>query len=374
MSADINGYCDEKFHSLEDAFRANFEEGLELGASLGVTWQGKMVVDLWGGSADPRKARPWQKDTIVVVSSTSKIALTISILMLIDRGLIELDAPIARYWPEFAQGGKAHVTIRDLLTHQTGVPGFVPALPYEAWLDWELLTSNLAAQKHWFEGRKVVIYHALTYGHLAGELVRRVDGRRPARFVREEIAEKAGADFQIGLSSQTDLERLASVQVAAAPPRFPEGSPAEKAWVSIGTGVPDWQQLSADKPGGNGYTNGRAIARICAILAMGGKLDGVRYLSKRIVQEAGTEQIEANDLFMGPIKYGLGFGLDSHQFPAPSPTTFHWGGYGGSWGLMDPKTGLSLGYAPNNWITEFEVQDPRQKRFSDALAEVMRGL
>jgi CubicO group peptidase (beta-lactamase class C family) len=156
MPIDIQGVCDERFLPLQDAFRENFEKGYEIGASLAVTRHGRPVVDLWAGHIDKQRTRPWEKDTIAPVASTTKIALTLSFLMLVDRGLVDLDATIAKYWSEFAAGGKAHVTVREALTHSAGVPGFDPPVPLEAMLDWDRITAHIAAETHWFDGRRVV--------------------------------------------------------------------------------------------------------------------------------------------------------------------------------------------------------------------------
>ena len=376
MTIEIGGFCEPRFQPLEAAFRANFADGLELGASLAVTHRGKTVVDLWAGWTDLEETRPWREDTIVKVTSTTKIPLILAVLMLVDRGLIELDAPMARYWPEFAQGGKAEVTVRDAMTHQAGVPGFDPPVAFEALEDWDAITARLAAEPHWFDGQRRIVYHPMTYGFVLGELIRRVDGRRPARFVAEEITGKAGADFQIGLGAKADLSRLAQVRPPAEmPPEPPAGSVVARVRHSVGPGDQTrWERLSADIPAGNGYANGRSIARVCAILAMGGELDGQRYLSRHLVEEAAREQVFGECPYLGPLRLGLGFGLHSSIWPAPSPTCFHWGGYGGSWGLMDMKTGVSLGYAPNNFLVDLEEVSPRLKRFSDALAALLPEL
>ena len=338
MTIEICGYCDERFQPLREAFVANFDAGLELGASLALTHQGKPVVDLWAGWADPEQTRPWEEDTIVSVTSTTKIMTIICLLMVVDRGLIELDAPVARYWPEFAQGGKQAVTVRDALTHQAGVPAYDPVLTFEDLRDWDKVTANIAAQVHRFGGKKQVCYHLATFGFILGELIRRVDGRRPARFFREEIAEKIGADFSIGLGAKGDLKRVAEVRYADERLPPPE-DPLMVYLLASFLFAPDqsWESRSLEQPSGNGFGNGRSIARVCAILAMDGQLDGERYLSKSMVDEAAREQVFAEDPYMGWVSYGLGFGLHSAMFRAATPTSFHWGGYGGSWGLMDRR-------------------------------------
>ncbi len=377
MGVGVHGFCDERFHTLRDAFIANFDEGLEIGASLGVTWRGKMVVDLWAGHANPKRTKLWRKNTIVPVMSVTKIMLLISVLMLVDRGRIKLDEPLARYWPAFAQGGKDKVTVRDFITHQGGVPGFVPNATFDELLDWKRATAHLAAQPHRFGGKKVLCYHPITYGYVLGELIRRVDGRMPAKFFREEIARKANADFHMGLSSWLDVFRVAE-PTPLPPPPFEVNSIATEIIDStplFSGNARTWKVASASIPSVLGFGNGRSIARLCAIFAMQGRLGWRRYLSKRMVAEAAREQIYGEDLYIGMIRWGLGFGLDSVDFPAPSPTSFHWGGAGGSWGVMDPKSQVSLGYAPNNFLSGAgAAMDPRLARFNAALTKLMPTL
>jgi CubicO group peptidase (beta-lactamase class C family) len=387
MTVKINGFCHRRFWPLRQAFKANFKDGLELGASLALSYRGKMVVDLWGGHADPERTKPWQKDTIVVVNSTTKIMAAIAALMLVDRGLLDLDERIAHYWPQFAQGGKENVTVRDALSHQAGVPGFIPPVPATDLLNWLGVTARIAAEPHWFGGERVLCYHASTYGFVLGELVRRVDGRKPAQFVREEIAQKLGTDFQIGLSHKSDLARMATMRdnTGGTGARYPEGSLAHQVWISAGANdldwdgfVTDWDRLSADFPSVNGFGNGRSLAQICAMVA-NDKLGGVRYLSRDIVRQAGTQQAYAEDPMMGWLRFGLGFAIDSKAFPAPSPTSMHWGGYGGSWAIADPRARVGFGYAPNNFIVEAPMDDHyqadrRMNRISAALEKLLPTL
>lgn len=377
MSTEIHGFCDERFHPLRDTFSKNFDDGLEVGASLAVTHQGKTVVDLWAGYADWNETQPWLHDTIVPVMSTTKIPMTLSFLMLIDRGLVELDAPIARYWSEFAAGGKAHVTVRDALTHSAGVPGFDPPVRFEDQVDWDRMTANIARQAHWFGGQRVVFYHGQTYGFILGEIMRRVDGRKPSQFFREEIAQKAGIDFQMCLRAQDDCRRLARDDFAVPPVDVEAADPLvarfNRGLVIEGEPFWTWACRSADMPSSNGFGNGRSIARVCAIAAMGGELDGVRYLSEKTIAQASSEQIYAKDPYLGGwVRLGLGFGLNSNEFRAPSPTAFHWGGMGGSFGIMDPGNRISCGYAMNNLVDG--AFDRRSRRLWRSLGSLLDRL
>jgi CubicO group peptidase (beta-lactamase class C family) len=385
----IHGVCDPRFEALREAFHANFDDGAEIGASLRLTHQGRTVVDLWAGWADRERTRPWQRDTIVHVASTTKIMVALAALMLVDRGRLELDAPVARYWPEFAAGGKDKVTVRDALSHQAGVPGFDPIIDPALTRDWDAVTARVAAEPHWFGGRRKLCYHAHTYGYVVGELIRRADGRGPQQFFREEIAVPAGADFQIGLTDPAEMDRLAWLRLPQGPPQwdiaFPPGSLSERYFRSWTTalGFPPeashtFAAMSLVHPASVGLGNGRSIARVCAILAMRGELDGVRYLSPAVADEVFREQAHGRCVAMGPLRMGLCLGLDSPDYPAPSANSGHWGGTGGSWGIADPVLGYSLGYAPNDWDVEdhqYEgIRDPRQQRFFDALQALLPTL
>jgi CubicO group peptidase (beta-lactamase class C family) len=378
MTTEIQGYCEVGFLPLRDAFLANFEDDLEIGASFAAMYRGRMVADMWAGYADSGRTRPWEQDTIVPVASTTKMMLMIGALIVIERGLLDLDTPVARYWPEFAQGGKEAVTVRDALTHQAGVPGFEVPLTSAEVCDWTAATGRIAAEPLWFGGERRICYHALTYGFLIGELIRRVDGRRPRQFLSEEIFDKVGADVQIGLSSPAELSRIAIPAIPAG--AFDLTGIAGKLLNSIDrTDSGTWERMSSENPSSGGYTNGRAIARACAIVANGGEFNGVRILSPETIALAGAEHAYGPCAYLGPLRLGLGFGLDSDEFPAPSPTSMHWGGFGGSGGFMDPKAAFSSGYTPNNWVLpdissgQFAI-DRRVARFWGALSRLLPTL
>jgi CubicO group peptidase (beta-lactamase class C family) len=373
MTIEVHGFCDPRCLKLKDALAANFDAGLELGASVALMRHGEPLADLWAGHADAARTRPWEKDTIVLLASTTKVAVILSLLMLVDRGLVDLDATVASYWPQFGAGGKARVTVREAMTHRAGVPGYTPPVTFESLDDWTATAANLAAQDHWFGGESQVCYHAGTYGVLLGEIIRRVDGRLPSRFFREEVAEKAAIDLRIGLRSEADQARAAEVASLDPQPPAPRHPIAERIVASAGSAnTNSLEYRRGDRPSSNGYGNGRSVARLGAIFAGGGELDGVRYLSKAIVDEASRLQAEGDDPFFGPMRLGLGFGLDHAIFPAPSSTSFHWGGAGGSLICMDLRTGISFGYAMNNFImTPDTAGEPRFQRLWGALGEVM---
>src|SRR5262245_48693622 len=201
---DIHGILDPKFAPVREAFLDNFAQGSEVGASVAVTVDGRPVVDLWAGDAVQGGAA-WQRDTIVNVYSTTKTMASLCVLMLADRGALDLDAPVARYWPEFAQNGKDGVLVRHVMSHSAGLPGFEPPLAsVEALYDWDGVCRNLAAQKPWWTPGEGSGYHAITQGYLQGELVRRITGRSIGTFFRDEVARPLGADFHIGLPAEHD--------------------------------------------------------------------------------------------------------------------------------------------------------------------------
>ena len=378
MTVEIQGHCDERFLPYRDAFRANFDAGLEIGSSLAVTHRGKLVVDLWAGFADPARTIPWREDTIVPVASTTKIILNIGVLVALDRGVLDLDQRVAHYWPEFAQGGKSAVTVRDAVTHQAGVPGLDPPMSNAQAIDWLAATARVAAEPHWFSGERKICYHAQTYGFLVGELIRRADGRGPRQFLTEEVLAKARADLLLGLESYDVLKRLA--RLAMPTQGLNVGGIGGKLLNAVDqTDAASWARACADNPGGNGFGNGRSIALVCGIVGNNGVWDGQRILSPEIIALAGTEQAYGPDPYLGTIRWGLGFGLDSKEFPAPTPTSMHWGGFGGSWGLMDPRAQVSLGYTPNNWVVPEGVNDQlkldaRLQRFIEVSARLLPGL
>jgi CubicO group peptidase (beta-lactamase class C family) len=377
MAIEIHGYCDPRFAVLRDAFRANFEEGHDIGASLGATYQGRLVVDIWAGHADPDRKVPWQKDTIVPVASTTKIIMMIGMLVALDRGLLDLDQTVSHYWPAFAQGGKEKVTVRDAITHQAGVPGFEVPLTHEEAIDWNVATTRLAAEPHWFGGERRLCYHGFTYGFLLGELIRRVDGRRPRRFLTEEVLARVGADFHVGLSSPDLLERLSA-------PTFPgvpaiDGIPAKIMGSIDMTRAFTWERMSSENPSGVGYGNGRAVALACGLVANKGVWEGQRILSPGIIALAGTEQVYARCPYLGVARLGLGFGLDSKEFPAASSSSMHWGGFGGSFGSIEPDADFSIGFTPNRWLVPAIVNgqlenEPRWKRLKEATRALLASL
>jgi CubicO group peptidase (beta-lactamase class C family) len=349
----IGGFADEKFAGVREAFERNLNSGADVGACFCATIEGETVVDLWGGWADAEQTRPWTKDTIVNVYSTTKTMTALTALVLADRGLLDFDAPVARYWPEFAANGKAGVKVSHLMSHAAGLSGWKEKVSTEDLYDWDKCAALLAAQAPYWEPGTASGYHALTQGYLVGEVVRRVTGKSLGTVFREEIAEPLGEDFHIGLPASEDA-RVADLIPPPAGQALADGEQSELvrnmssnpgADVSA-TRTRGWR--GAEIPAANGHGNARSIAGIHRVLANGGVANGVRILSEAGCRKALEQQIEGMDLIFGaPARFGMGFGLPSPTVPLPNPNSIFWGGYGGSLAVIDMDARTSFGYAMN---------------------------
>ncbi len=347
------GVCTEAFEGVRDAFVANFEAGEEVGASVCVVHDGETVVDLWGGDATPDGA-PWREDTIVNVYSTTKTMAGVCMLMLADRGQIDFDAPVARYWPEFAQHGKEAVLVRHVMSHSAGLAGFDTPVKLEELYDWDGICDRLAGQTPWWEPGTASGYHAITQGFLQGEILRRVDGRSLGTFFREEIAQPLGADFHIGLDAQHDPrvgEMIPPATTMAQGPGDPDSIAARTFRSAALTGrepqTRAWR--AAEIPAAGGFGNARAVARVHGALAAGGTVDGVTLMAPGSVAVAQQRQTNGKDLVLGVwMLFGMGFGLMNPRIPfTPSPGAFYWGGWGGSIAVIDPDTRTAIAYVMN---------------------------
>ncbi len=350
----IHGFCDDRFDRVRQAFESNFDAGKELGASLAVTQNGKFVVDLWAGDADSR-GTPWQENTIVNVYSTTKTMAAICVLMLADRKELNLSDPMARYWPEFAQGGKQDVTLAHVMSHSAGLSGFDPPLEsVEELYDWDAICQHLAAQSPWWEPGSQSGYHAITQGYLQGEIVRRVSGRSLGTFFREEVAEPLGADFHIGLDPAHDhrVGELLPPTQGLGSTGAESGSIADRTFSGAAIDATEprgeaWRR--AEIPAAGGIGNARSVARIHSALACGGTVDGVSLMSESGVDTILEEQIRGVDLVFGvPMVFGMGFGLNDPALPiSPNERAFFWGGWGGSLAIIDLDAGISIAYVMN---------------------------
>lgn len=361
---DVTGFCKPGFEFVRDTFAANFDLGLEVGASVAVTKDGEPVVDLWAGDARPHD--PWEQDTIVNVYSTTKTMAAICVLMLADRGDIDLFAPVAKYWPEFAQSGKDGVTVAHVMSHSAGLSSFDPPLadPKELY-DWDAICERLARQAPWWEPGTASGYHVVTQGYIQGEIVRRVTGRSIGTFFREEIAGPLGADFHIGLAPEHDA-RVGELVPPDAEPEVPAPDPESVAGRTFSgaelTGLEprtrEWR--AAEIPSAGGIGNARSVARIHSALACGGTVDGVHIMSEAGVERVLEEQTNGEDLVLGlPIRFGMGFGLNQPLLPiSPNERAFYWGGWGGSLAIIDLDARMSIAYVMNRMENDL-MSDPR---------------
>ncbi|PRX97688.1 serine hydrolase domain-containing protein [Allonocardiopsis opalescens] len=365
---EIGGETAPGFEGVRDAFAANLAQHHEVGAAVGVYLHGRKVVDLWGGLADPDTGRRWERDTLQVVYSTTKGITAACAHLLAERGELDLDAPVAAYWPEFAANGKERIPVRWLLTHQAGLPVLDhPVTPAEA-VAWHPVAAALAAQRPAWEPGTEHGYHGLTYGWLVGEVVRRATGRSLGTVLAEEIAAPLGLDLWIGLP-ESEHHRVSRI-VTGPPAPLPAGAdldalpdsvremvraftdPGSLSVRSLTVVSPpldhnDPAEQAAEMPSTNGICTARALARCYAALI--GEVDGHRVLSPGTLAAATAEQVRGTDRVLRiPVRIGTGFGLPTPDAFWYSPTAFGFPGMGGSLGFADPATGLAFGYVMNH--------------------------
>lgn len=340
--ADLQGSYDELFSAVPNALAGYLDDG-DVGASVAVFVDGVPVVDVWGGFTDADRTAPWQPDTITNVWSVTKTMTALCALVLADRGALDLDAPVARYWPEFAAAGKERVLVRHLLSHTAGLPDWDG--PIEDLYDWQAATARLAAQAPLWEPGSAAGYHSLTQGFLVGEVVRRIAGRSLGEFFAEEVAAPLGADFHIGLPAEHDHRVARTVPPSSRDEDYASSAPAGSAPPATGTAVRvrdgnsvAWRR--AQIPAASGFGNARSVALVQSVMACGGAVREVRLLSPEGCDRAREEQFSGEDRRMGmPARYGLGYGLFGNSLG--------WGGWGGSLVVVDPESRMTVAYVTN---------------------------
>ncbi len=377
MSVPVTGWCHPDFEVVRTAFEQNFAERGEVGAAVSVIVDGTCVVDLVGGWADEARTRPWQPDTLVNFYSVGKALVALLALQVIDEGRLGLDDPIADVWPEFAVGGKQQATIRHALSHQAGVPAIRQRLTNDDLWSWERMTSALAATEAWFEPGSRITYHTNTYGHLVGEIVRRVTGQMPGDRLRD-VAGPLGADLWWGVPVDQQ-HRCADVIWAPAGPTGPidldtlddtaymvfGGYFNPPGYASVGVvNSPEWR--SAQVPSTNGHGSATGLARLYAALSEEGRL-----LSPALLAEATRVQAHGPCPVLGEeIAIGLGFVPTSERRPlGTSPRSFGHFGTGGALGFADPDRRLGFGYVMNHVIPRW--QSTRNRALIDAVYSVV---
>ena len=374
---ELHGTSQPRFAAVRAALQQNIDSSEELGAALVVDIDGERVVDLWGGFRDEARTVTWDEHTITNVWSTTKTVTSLAALMLVDRGLLDVHAPVATYWPEFAAAGKQDVQVRHLLSHTSGVSGLEHPAVIEDLYDWESATARMAAQAPWWTPGTGPGYHALNYGHLVGEVVRRVSGKTLKQFVAEEIAGPLGADFQIG-AAEEDWGRIADV---VPPPPTPfdlaPDSPAHKTFTGPAgdarfANTAAWRR--ADIGAVNGHGNARSVARILSAVSRGGEVDGVRLLGRKTIDLIFDEQANGVDLVLGiPLRWGMGFALpqlDSVPW-IPDEEICFWGGWGGSMIIMDVGRRMTISYVMNRMAPGIIGSD-RSARYTQAIYDAVR--
>jgi CubicO group peptidase (beta-lactamase class C family) len=351
--AEINGRCDERFEAVRAALAESLDSD-DVGASAAVYVDGEPVVDLWGGYADAARTIPWGPDTITNVWSTTKTMTALCALVLADRGDLDLAAPVARYWPEFAAAGKEGVQVRHVLAHTAGLPDFDGPVTAGDLYDWPAVTARLAAQAPRWKPGTAAGYHSLTQGFIVGEVIRRITGRPSGSFFAEEIAGPLSADFHIGLAAEHD-HRVApgiappsspSGDWVAAPPLADRGAggPAEAGGIRLSDGNSlAWRR--AQIPAASGFGNARSVAAVQSVLACGGTARGVRLLSPAGCDLARQEQYRGVDQILGAsMRYGMGYGIFDRSCG--------WGGWGGSLVMVDLDARMAVSYVMNQMLDQ----------------------
>jgi CubicO group peptidase (beta-lactamase class C family) len=367
---DITGLCPDRFSAVREAFTANFENGGELGARFALAIDGEIVIDLMGGHADRKREVVFGPDTLTPLFSTTKAVAALMVARLVDEGRLAYDQPVADVWPEFAQAGKAEVTVEQALSHQAGLSGFLDETDPSIWFDWDATCAKLAAMAPIWPVGSASGYHPITFGYLAGEIFRRVDGRTMGTALREDIAGPLGLDLWIGLPD-SEHERCAELMRPSALPKFGAMNDAVKAafltpWAAPGgRGTADWRRVEI--PSANGHATASALARLMGALATGGTLDGKSLIAPAGIKAASAERIVGQDLVLPfVISWGAGFMRNTpNMFYGPNPEAFGHSGWGGSCAFADPATGVSGSYVMNKQGSAL-IGDERAVRLIEA--------
>lgn len=358
----IDGWCDPRFDEVRREFERNFADRGDVGAAVALVHRGELVVDLWGGHTDETRGTEWQRDSIVNVWSVTKTMTALVMLLLIDRGEIDPDAPVATYWPEFASHGKANVLVRHIMSHTAGLPAWAEPIDRDLLYDWDAACALLADQPTWWEPGTASGYHAITQGFLCGEVVRRVTGYTIGHFLAREITGPLGADVHIGTSAAHDRRVVDLIPPAGAPldpSIFPDDAVvARRAFGSLrgfhakDSATVEWRR--AEIPAGNGHGNARGLAIAQSLVSHRGEVFGRRLLSPGAPDVIFREQCDGVDLILFQhLRHGIGWGLRCPKLELPSDTACWWDGWGGSLCVNDVGHGFTLAYTTNKMIENF---------------------
>lgn len=371
---EIHGTCVPQFEGVRAALRENFAKDDELGAAVAVYWRGQPVVDLWAGHQDAARKKAWERDTLICQMSVAKAVSAFCVHILADRGLVDLDAPIARYWPEFAAEGKEAVTIAWALCHLSSVP-VADAAPRGSIFDWGVMTRAIAAQKPLWPPGTTPCYHTATQGFILGEIVRRVTGLTIGAFLRQEVAAPLGLDYHIGLTPGEEarcasmIPSAGNVLSAAQAGKLSDLLTRGWAQLPLNEDFNSHRWRAGEVPSASGHGTARSIARLYALLAAGGELDGVRLVRRETLERAWQQQWQGKDLMSGlTFRIALGFYLNCppDRPMGSSPRAFGHSGAGGAQSFGDPDNQLAFCYAPNRMHSGFDI-GPRATRLIEAL-------
>jgi CubicO group peptidase (beta-lactamase class C family) len=367
---EIAGLAPARFAAVTDAFAASFAAGEELGARFTLVQAGEVVLDIWAGHADRQRTRPFDEATLAAIFSTTKAVAALLIARLVDQGKLDYAQTVASVWPEFAQAGKASITIEQLLSHQAGLSGFPDPMEPSLWFDWDAICAKLAAMAPLWPPGTASGYHPITFGYLAGEVFRRVEGRTMGAALREDLAEPFGLDLWIGLPD-TEASRVAELQRPNTLPDFGHLNEATRAAFLRPWSQPGGRGADAlrrfELPSATGYATSLALARLMGALANDGWLDGEDILSPALIAEAARQRIRGPDLVLPfEISWGAGFMRNETVHPwGPGDQTFGHAGWGGSCAFADPQARLGGAYVMNKQSTDL-LGDRRPRRLIEA--------
>ena len=376
---DVQGTVAPGFERVREAFAANFRRGddyEEVGAALAVYRAGAPVVDLWAGHADRARTRPWRRDTLVNVYSTTKGLVATAIAGLVEDGRLRYDDPVVKHWPEFGQAGKAGTTVAQLLAHQAGLSGFAEPTTAQDLCDWTGRCTALARQApFWAPGAKTS-YHAMTWGYLAGELARRAGGASIGTLLAQRLAGPLAADLFVGLPAALDARVAPMLGPRSAPDLSALTQPPEALAALVnpqldpeGCNAPAWR--AAEIPAANGHASAQGVARVYAALANGGVLDGHRLLQPATIGQLLARQMGRTDLLLGfEDNWAMGMSFNQHGMLGPAPDSFGHGGWGGSLGCANLEAGVGIGYVCNQMGAQL-VGDPRGAGLCHAVWECL---
>jgi CubicO group peptidase (beta-lactamase class C family) len=370
-AVEIHGVCGPRFSGVKDALASNFAEGAELGCRFTVVEAGEVVLDLWAGHADRKLTRPFDETILAPIFSTTKAIAALLIARLVDQGKLDYAQTVASVWPGFEQAGKAAITVEQALSHQAGLSGFLEPMDAALWFDWDAICAKLAAMAPLWPPGAASGYHPITFGYLAGEIFRRVEGRTMGQALREDFGDPFGLDLWIGLPDE-EAPRACELQRPNRLPDFGHRNPATEAaflkpWSQPGGHGPDVLRRF-ELPSATGYATSLALARLMGALANDGWLDGEDILSPALIVEASRERIRGQDLVLPfDMSWAAGFMRNEAEHPwGPSDAAFGHAGWGGSCAFADPARKIGAAYVMNKQSTDL-LGDHRPRRLIEAV-------